>query len=65
MTYRPSRDLVPALPARSGRDLYSLNGATTLARELDQWWHSRGFKQVAHTVVALTGGKLPPKAAQP
>lgn len=32
------------------RDLSSERGATALARELDAWWHTRGFPQVHHWI---------------
>lgn len=52
--YRPDRDIVPCVPASQepGPDLLRLEGAAKLAQRLDDWWHSRGFPQVKHTVVS-------------
>jgi hypothetical protein len=58
--YRPGLDLVPVRPAdpRSLRDLTSRDGAEANARELDAWWHSRGFLQVRHWA-EITGDEGP------
>jgi hypothetical protein len=50
--YRPARDLVPIVPSGpEPRDAISEHGANRVARELDAWWHARGFSQVQHWVV--------------
>ena len=52
--YRPDRDRVPAVPRErgEGRDLTTRDGAIDFARELDDWWHSRGFVAVRHWIEA-------------
>lgn len=39
------------------RDLSSQEGAFALARELDEWWHSRGFSTVQHWPERIPGLK--------
>jgi hypothetical protein len=49
--YRPERDTEAQLPANQvERDLATRAGAEMLARELDHWWHTRGYTQVKHWV---------------
>jgi hypothetical protein len=47
-TYKPERDTTRALPIQGNipRELSSQLGAHALARELEAWWHSRGYPQV-------------------
>jgi hypothetical protein len=47
-TYKPERDVVRALPIQGKipRELSSQIGAHALAREIEAWWHGRGFPQV-------------------
>jgi len=48
--YDPARQIVTVTIARDapGRDLTTEAGATVLARQIDAWWHARGFPQVRH-----------------
>jgi len=47
-TYRPERDISRALPIQGDvpRELSSQIGAHALAKEIEAWWHSRGYPQV-------------------
>ena len=52
--YDPRRHVTPASAAPpEARNLTSYEGASELALELDDWWHSRGYPQVRHTVVTV------------
>jgi len=46
--YRPERDISRALPIQGDvpRELSSQLGAHALAREIEEWWHKRGYPQV-------------------
>jgi hypothetical protein len=47
--YRPTHDIVPSRASHGkGLDLVTREGAEHMVRELDEWWHSRGFPQVKH-----------------
>lgn len=46
--YRPDRELVRGDPCTFVRELVTQHGAQTLARELNDWWHVRGYPQVNH-----------------
>lgn len=60
MTYRPTRDLIAPVQTYRPRELMTEGGAIMLARELDRWWHDRGFPQVRHRVIRYTtaGGNV-------
>src|SRR5690242_8774639 len=62
-TYDPARDEIAQVPKGPRRDLSSEHGALTLARELDAWWHQRGYPQVKHTVERALARR--PNSAKP
>jgi hypothetical protein len=47
-TYRPERDISRVLPIQGPvpRELSSQIGAHALAKEIEAWWHTRGYPQV-------------------
>jgi len=47
-TYKPERDITRVLPIQGKfpRELSSQIGAFALAKEIQAWWHNRGFTQV-------------------
>jgi hypothetical protein len=61
--YDPTRELEAVPPAREvTRDHCSRIGAERLARELDEWWHSRGHPHVRHIVTLAQ--RVPKKSQQ-